>query len=124
MLQRFRNNRDFNAVDKYKPKYKTPEEADEVRSKENTWWRANAVTEEQKEVEQKNKVEKGRYIAAMKALIREKGQQFGNGEIPPITNWDKPGFEEIAASNCQFYKNEKGYVRALRDILHSMQQFK
>lgn len=24
------------------------------------------------------------------------------------------------ASNCQFYNNEKGYVRALRDILHSI----
>ena len=46
MLQRFRGNRDLKAVDKYKPKFASAEEADEVRSKENTWWRANAVTEE------------------------------------------------------------------------------
>ena len=69
MLQRFRANRDFKAVDKYKPKYTTPEEADEVRSKENSWWRTNAVTEEQKEVEQKTKVEKGRYLKELKALV-------------------------------------------------------
>jgi len=46
MLQRFRGNRDLNAVDKYRPKFANPEDADEVRSKENSWWRANAVTEE------------------------------------------------------------------------------
>jgi len=46
MLQRFRGNRDLKAVDKYKPKFVSAEEADEVRSKENSWWRTNAVTEE------------------------------------------------------------------------------
>ena len=86
MLQRFRGNRDLKAVDKYKPKYASPEEADEVRSKESSWWRANAVSEEQKEVQQKSKVEKGRYLQALKALVKEKGQSLGDGEIPSLCN--------------------------------------
>ena len=44
MLQRFRQNRDLRAVDKYKPKYSNREEMDEIKDKENSWWKVNAQT--------------------------------------------------------------------------------
>ena len=47
-----------------------------MRDRENQWYRENVVTEEQKQVEKKSKVEKGRYITALKALIREKGAKL------------------------------------------------
>mgnify|MGYP004530359939 CR=1 FL=1 len=70
----------------------------------------------------------------MKALVKEKGDKFGgdNTQIPPLCSCGaqveniksvKGGQGKataLCASNCQFYKNEKGYVKALRDVLHSM----
>ena len=69
----------------------------------------------------------------MKVLVKENGQKMNpdNGSIPPLCSCGaqtenikaiKGGDEMLqqCASNCQFYKNEKGYVRALRDVLHSI----
>ena len=72
---------------------------------------------------------------ALKALVKEKGDKFGgeNCNIPPLCSCGaqveniksvKTGAKgkatALCASNCQFYKNEKGYVKALRDVLHSI----
>lgn len=87
---------------------------------------------------QKSKVEKNRYIKALKALVYEKGGKFDGSEIPSLCScgalnenlksMQKGGKNQkvthMCASNCQFYKNEKDYERALRDILHCISQFK
>jgi len=62
MLQRFRQNKNFRQIDKYKPKAATKEELLEIKEREHDWWNQNAVTKQQKIVEQKQVVEKGRYI--------------------------------------------------------------
>ena len=129
MLQRFRQNKSLKEVDKFKAR----ENKEELKAKENEWWRNNAQTQEDRDHEKKSKVERARYLAALKALVQDKGKKMNpaNGEIPPLCSCGaqienisniKKGDENIqmCANNCQFYKNEKGYVRALRDILHSM----
>ena len=60
MVQRFRKGKDLKAIDKYKPKYENSEQLAEIREKENAWLRENILTDEQKQVEMKSKVEKGR----------------------------------------------------------------
>lgn len=49
MLQRFRSGKDVKAVDKYKPKYSNREEMDEMRGKENEWYRQNAQSSQDRE---------------------------------------------------------------------------
>jgi hypothetical protein len=83
----------------------------------------------------KQKTEKERYIKALRALVDEKGQRGGDGKIPDLCSCgalrynatqatkDDPN-PQMCASNCQYYKNDKGYERALRDILHSISLFK
>ena len=69
----------------------------------------------------------------MKALVYEKGEKLDGGEIPSLCSCGAlnenlksmkkvgaKGMVHMCASNCQFYKNEKDYERALRDILHSI----
>ena len=46
MLQRFRQGRDLREYDKYKPKPEDHEDPNEIRGKENEWWRTNVITEE------------------------------------------------------------------------------
>lgn len=149
MLQRFREGRNFQAVDRYKPKNLEKEEQQAIRDRENQWIRENTVTDEQRELEKKSKVEKARYITALKALVKEKGAKMNpdSGNIPALCSCGAQ-IENIkqmkksqsqgklgsgaqadeaihmCASNCQFYNNEKGYVRALRDVLHSISLFK
>lgn len=86
MLQRFREGRNFNAVDRYKPRNLEKEEQQAIRDRENAWIRENTVTDEQKELEKKSKVEKARYIAALKALVKEKGAKMNpdSGSIPAL----------------------------------------
>lgn len=137
MLQRFRNGKDLKAPDRFKSKLL--ETDNELREKEEMWWRTNVQTEEQKQEEKKTKTERSRYIQALKVLVKENGQKMNpeNGSIPPLCNCGaqmenisklKSGGDsdalQMCASNCQFYKNEKGYVRALRDVLHSINLFK
>lgn len=147
MLQRFREGRNFHAIDRYKPKNLEKEEQQAIRDRENQWIRENTVTDEQRELEKKSKIEKARYIAALKALVKEKGAKMNpdSGSIPPLCGCGAQienikqlrrsqsegkggsGQDEaihMCASNCQFYNNEKGYVRALRDVLHSINLFK
>lgn len=78
--------------------------------------RENVQTEEEKEKEKKAKVEKARYVAALKALVQEKGQKLNpdNGEIPPLCSCgamvdniksakkgDQAGTDfNLCASNC------------------------
>lgn len=146
MLQRFREGRSFQAVDRYKPKNIEKEEQQAIRDRENQWIRENTVTDEQRELEKKSKIEKARYITALKALVKEKGAKMSpdSGNIPALCSCGAQienikqlkrsasqgglaqGDEAIhmCASNCQFYNNEKGYVRALRDVLHSISLFK
>jgi hypothetical protein len=88
MVQRFRKGKDLKAIDKYKPKYENSEQLAEIREKENAWLRENILTDEQKQVEMKSKVEKGRYVNALKALVREKGAKMNGdgGAIPALCN--------------------------------------
>lgn len=53
---------------------------------EDSWYRENVQTNEEREMEKKSRVEKERYVAALKALVQEKGQKKDpeNGEIPPL----------------------------------------
>jgi hypothetical protein len=59
-----------------------------------------------------------RYIKALKVMVQDKG-------IPSLCicgvtsdkTSKKKGEAPMCASNCQFYKNDKDYERALRDIL-------
>lgn len=48
--------------------------------------RDNTITEEQRELEKKSRIEKARYIAALKALVKEKGAKMNpeNGSIPAL----------------------------------------
>jgi hypothetical protein len=70
----------------------------------------------------------------LKALVYEKGEKLDGGEIPNLCSCgalgenlknlkkgSKAGLVHMCASNCQFYKNEKDYEKALRDILHSIE---
>ena len=83
MLQRFRQSKDFRAIDRYKPQC---ENIEEIKDQEKSWMRQNVQTEEEREKEKKSKVEKARYLTALKALVQEKGQKMNpdNGEIPPL----------------------------------------
>ena len=54
MLQRFRNNKNLKDVDRFRPK----ENKEELKAKENEWWRNNAQTQEERDIEKKSKVEK------------------------------------------------------------------
>ncbi len=84
-------------------------------------------------------VEKSRYLKALKALVKEKGEKLNGEEIPNLcscgalnenlasmkkSGGKSQGIVHMCASNCQFYKNEKDYEKALRDILHSISLFK
>lgn len=72
----------------------------------------------------------------MKALVKEKGEKLDGGEIPSLCSCGALGenlsslkkgaksMVQMCASNCQFYKNEKDYEKALKDILHSISLFK
>ncbi|CDW86997.1 UNKNOWN [Stylonychia lemnae] len=138
MLQRFRQNRDFRQPDRYVAQQKTTKQANYYSSqadKENKWWlqQQNGITEQ----ELKQKTEKTRYLKALKALVKEKGEKLDGGEIPNLCSCGALGenlqsmkkgaaktLVQMCASNCQFYKNEKDYEKALKDILHSLSLFK
>jgi hypothetical protein len=66
--------------------------------------------------------EKERYLKAMRALVYEKGQTKLKSDIPSICSCGAAadGDKTMCANNCQFYKNEKDYEKAMRDILSSM----
>ena len=84
MLQRFRQNKDFNQPDRSKPKSKkvTYNNNTTGNDKENKWWIGNG---QQTEQEKKQTVEKERYLKALKALVKEKGEKFDiGGEIPNL----------------------------------------
>lgn len=85
----------------------------------------------------KQQLEKDRYIKALKQLVHEKGARISQSDMPNLCscgalrqNIEKMGKAagegeiEMCASNCQFYMNNKGYERALRDILHCISLFK
>ena len=86
MLQRFRHGKNFNAVDRYKPSNLDDDEKKTIRDRENQWMRDNTLTDEQRALEKKNKVEKARYITALKVLVREKGSKMNpdSGQIPSL----------------------------------------
>lgn len=88
MLQRFRSGKNFRAVDKYRSQLveNDQETKANVKQMEDSWYRENVQTQEEREIEKKSKVEKERYVAALKALVQEKGQKKDpdNGEIPPL----------------------------------------
>ena len=79
-------------------------------------------------------------MTALKVLVSEKGQRMSESEIPNlcscgalkenVTAAKAQGGQVVAeevqmcANNCQFYKDTKGYERALRDILHCISLFK
>lgn len=76
-------------------------------------------------------------MKALRALVKEKGEKLNGQEIPNLCSCGamnenlmsmklsgkkggSHGIVQMCASNCQFYKNEKDYEKALRDILHSI----
>lgn len=86
MLQRFREGKNYHAIDRYKPKNLEKEEQQQIKDRENQWIRENTITDEQRELEKKSKLEKARYIAALKALVKEKGAKMNpeNSSIPAL----------------------------------------
>jgi hypothetical protein len=72
----------------------------------------------------------------LKLLVNEKGARISSSDMPNLCscgalrgNIDKMNKQtedeiEMCASNCQFYMNNKGYERALRDVLHCISLFK
>ena len=72
----------------------------------------------------------------MRALVHQKGEKLIDGEVPNLCSCGAIGdnlkemktkggdFSSMCASNCQFYRNEKDYEKALKDILHSISLFK
>ena len=89
----------------------------------------------------KAKIERERYLKALRALVSEKSGKMLDSEIPNLCSCgalrdnvasamrsggqggEDPSFQ-MCASNCQYYNNVKGYERALRDILHCITFFK
>lgn len=71
LLQRFRQSKNLKEVDRFKPR----ENKEELKQKENEWWRNNAQTQEEREVEKKSKIERARYLTALKALVQDKGKK-------------------------------------------------
>lgn len=69
----------------------------------------------------KQKLEQQRYVKALRALVSEKG---GDTE----SEWKEEFFKnmelQMQCSNSQYYGNNKGYEKALRDILHCINSFK
>ena len=72
-------------------------------------------------------VEHDRYLKALRALIGDKGDKnaFGGCESD---EWREQLFQDLetqmTASNSQYYNNRRAYEKSLRDILHSISQFK
>ncbi len=109
-------------VDKFKSKI--------VENKENIARYMNPTAASQA---QQHAKEKDRYLKALKALVYDKGEKKSKSAIPSVCSCGamaenlargKRGeVVAVCASNCQFYKNEKDYEKALRDILHSISQF-
>lgn len=122
MLQRLRGKRDLKQVDRFKSRMS--------ENKENISRYMNPTAASQAQQQAK---EKDRYLKALKALVYDKGEKKSKAQIPSICSCGalaenlargKRGeIVAMCASNCQFYKNEKDYEKALRDILHSISQF-
>ena len=85
LAQRFRRGKDLCAIDKTRPPV-DDQERQELRDRENQWYRDNILTDDQKAVENKSKVEKRRYIGALKALIKEKGAKLNplSEDVPAL----------------------------------------
>ncbi|ELU10015.1 hypothetical protein CAPTEDRAFT_221405 [Capitella teleta] len=99
-----------------------PEEREEEIQREE-----NEKEEEKRDVQVEEKVreEKGReaerYLEALKQNLREKIAQKGT-DLPPLcccadSVWDTN--PQTCANNCVFYRNPKGYARALQSLLAS-----
>jgi len=115
MLQRFRQGRDFKVPDNSSTTSKGSKKQVSF-DKENKWWLSNN-NQVQTQASAQQQVEKQRYIKALKNMVQEK-------DIPSLCICGaaadpakKNTAPQMCASNCQFYKNEKDYERALRDIL-------
>ena len=122
LLQRLRGGKDLKAVDKYKMKPK------EGKENAKSYYASTTSTQHAKNVK-----EKERYLKALKALVYTKNQKGPDPEQMPsicscgahAENLKSVGTAKIhhpCANNCQFYNNEKEYEKALRDILHSMNE--
>ena len=71
-------------------------------------------------------------MTALKVLVSEKGQKISEGDIPNLCSCNalrenvanakaKGAVTEdvvMCANNCQFYRDTKGYAKALRAILN------
>ncbi|XP_067935250.1 uncharacterized protein [Watersipora subatra] len=82
---------------------------------------ANARKAVELERIQKQQTETNRYIKALRSLLKEKIERLGI-EMPPLCScgndiWD--AHPDVCANNCQFYKNPKGYERAVQSLLAS-----
>ena len=79
-------------------------------------------------------------MTALKVLVSEKGARISESDIPNLCGCGAlrdnmttaknnggqivPEDVQMCANNCQFYKDTRGYERALRDILHCISLFK
>ena len=124
MLQRFRQGRDFKQPDKQAPASKKAKKVQILDKENNAKWWLNGQTGAGKDPA-KASVEKARYIKALKVIVQDKGIPSlcicggsVNGPSSAAANGKKKKSEnQMCASNCQFYKNEKDYERVLRDII-------
>ena len=84
MLQRFRQSKDFRAPDKYKPK--VIDDETNLKEQESEWYKNNVQTEQQRKEAHQKEVEKGRYLKALKVLVKENGKKMNpeNGDIPAL----------------------------------------
>ncbi|TNV78330.1 hypothetical protein FGO68_gene9574 [Halteria grandinella] len=123
LLQRFRQGKDLLLPEKQSQAQlkKAKKATIPASDKENKWWLVQQ--EPSGKSEGKQSIDKTRYIKALKVMVQDKGIPSlcicGN-----IAAGEKKGQATMCASNCQFYKNEKDYERALRDIISSTEQTK
>ena len=112
---------------------------------EDKWWLQGDVEavkrsiQNQKEHAQKA-LERERYLTALNVLVQAKGQAMTESDVPGLCscgalrenvtaakragNVVNEAQVQMCANNCQYYKDTRGYERAMRDILHCITLFK
>lgn len=99
----------------------TGESSVEIMAREIEEERQMRETIRQHEEKMKKAREMERFVEALRQQLRER-IQIRNIELPPLcccgeTIWDTN--PETCANNCVFYKNHRGYAKALQSLLQS-----
>ena len=86
----------------------------QTADKENKWWLSQQASQAQQEQEHKTRLERTRYLKALKALVKEKGEKLNGEEIPNLCSCGalnenlvslkktggKQALVHLCASNC------------------------